>query len=807
MSMARNMVGLCLVTMVTVVGCGKSDSKQNASSISAMNEPVTFVVYSNTGLALDGGGLFDALVQALKTTSIDFAADLGNCLPAGTPPEGVAVIWEQVDESRRQIGVPIYPVAGTGDIFDQTSSAAYTARYGPRWYGFTRGNIRFLVLDTGDEAFREGFGDRPRISDEQMSWLAAELDAIPKSQTAVILMNRPLWSDDPSLWRDTLLPVLKTGPVGLLVTSTSRGLIDWGTIDGIRAVSTGCTGLSESAGPGLFPHMLLITAVDGSFSFRVLEPDSTLYEGIPVTTGTYDIIDDLTGQLTIPPLKTDPGWNVSSTAEITLTNEFDTAFNGLITFDVFGSPVWSIRPLEIPIAVRPGERTTYHVQISAPAPDLGPMPRYTVTLADSENILLNRSETLTLAVPRPRTGEVIAVKAEIPAAIPYDFNGSSLRIPVDVGSIDTCGRVAIYRDSDNTTPECVYISPLVNFTPGISTFTWDGRTLDGQPVSPCELTCYLFAYNKTAPATWVADGPPDPGGSFTVERTLAGLRLETQTTFGIVAYPLGTSITSPKAEPLQDFSSILGVQKLRGYARGADDHVYLATGNGLVSIYARSGDKVIDQAFGDNGYLRLTGYRGRTIGAPVYWNGRIYLGIGGGNGSTPSVLIIDSVTGELLDAIDLGAFYGEYKEPPALAASGRGLYCAHPQDRLAFLLNEAGDIIWTNDTGDPRVGDIDADGMSLSYGVGVDRNGFTYLPAPGTSARCGILGPDGRGLFRVILTQLAGLRVERAVPLIEGRDTDGIFFVTRGGDRPYVFHIPYTIRTGMIVPRTTTVVR
>jgi hypothetical protein len=353
----------------------------------------------------------------------------------------------------------------------------------------------------------------------------------------------------------------------------------------------------------------------------------------------------------------------------------------------------------------------------------------------------------------------------------------------------------------------MYISPLVNFTPGISTFVWDGLSLDGQPASPGELTCYLFAYNKTAPATWVADGPPDPGGSFTVERTLAGLRLETQTTSGIASFPLGASISSPESEPIQDFGGILGKRKLRGYARGDDNRVYLSTDYGLMCVYIRSGETVIDQSFGENGRLRLTGYRGRAIGVPVYWNGRVYLGIGGGNGSTPSVLVIDSVTGETLSAFDLGAFYGEYREPPSLAASHRGLYCAHPQDRLAFLLNETGDIIWANDTGDPRVGDIDADGMSFSYGIGLDRDGFTYLPAPGTSARCGILGPDGRGLFRVILVQLAGIRVERAVPLIEGRDTDGIFFVTRCGDRPYVFHIPYTVRRGMIVPRTTTVVQ
>ncbi len=49
--------------------------------------------------------------------------------------------------------------------------------------------------------------------------------------------------------------------------------------------------------------------------------------------------------------------------------------------------------------------------------------------------------------------------------------------------------------------------------------------------------------------------------------------------------------------------------------------------------------------------------------------------------------------------------------------------------------------------------------------------------------------------------QLPGLRVSSVFPVIEGVRTDGLYFVTRGGDVPYVFHVPFTIRKGKIVDK------
>ena len=122
---------------------------------------------------------------------------------------------------------PVYPVAGMQDVFDYESDLAYSSHYGPSWYSFDRGGITFIVLDTSDDSYRHGFGKGARIGEEQMDWLGKCLVKAGKSPV-VLLMNRPLWNDDPGFWRDHLLKTLKKGTVSLIVTCGEEGLFDRG---------------------------------------------------------------------------------------------------------------------------------------------------------------------------------------------------------------------------------------------------------------------------------------------------------------------------------------------------------------------------------------------------------------------------------------------------------------------------------------------------------------------------------------------------------------------------------------------------
>ncbi len=762
--------------------------------------PVTFAVFGNTGCTVDGVKTYESLIRAVNEYGVDFSVNLGNNLSDGIPPAGVKPVWDAVEKNVEQFGAPVYPVVGKNDVFDFESDVEYSNRYGPMWYSFMREGKLFIVLNTEDDAYREGFGTKPRIGEEQLEWLVNSLKDSKNVKSTVLFMNNPLWLESPALWTDRILPVLKTGDVNLIVTCFENGLYDWGIIDGIRTVSTGCTGSMKSKNPGLFPHFLIITVNGDKSLFRVLLPDGTNREGIPVNRDRFDAVMEVSAPLTLPVLKTDPSWNINETLNLSFENSFESPLSIKLDFSVYTKTSWEISPSAMDFSILPGVTKTVNLGIKGLNPELGPVPKYSSELKLGETIAFGYDGLIEMEIPLPRTGEVVPISAQIRRTVPYDFDGKSLKIPVEIKTIDTCGRLVIYNESETEIPVCLHVAPLRDFKAGINEFIWDGLDLRGNPAARGTLSYKIFIYNKKAPATWVAVGPPNKFGNFSVERTFSGLTGKTHTGDTLISYRIGSSTGNPKSEEIQSFTDILEGLSLNGMSRGEGDIVYLSTDAGIACVYVKMKRVIENVSFGENGFVRLTDYRSRLIGSPSYHNGLVYVGIGGEEGSPPGILVLDCESGEEVSFIRLGEFFGEYAEPPSICIDDRGIYCAHPDDGPVIMMSHSGDVLWVNEAGG-SAGDMDSDGRSHNYGISVDRYGFSYVNTPGYSARCGVIGPDGKGLFRVILVQLPGLRVSSVFPMIEGKPTDGLYFVTRGGDVPYVFHVPFTILAGEIVDR------
>lgn len=99
--------------------------------------------------------------------------------------------------------------------------------------------------------------------------------------------------------------------------------------------------------------------------------------------------------------------------------------------------------------------------------------------------------------------------------IQYDFDGSTLSIPVQVSGV-TAGIVfAVYTKGKadaigpvtnghlgwhyvNKVDTCVYFSPLRNYGVGANTITWDGKDQDGGVVPPGEYTYYLWSFDNVS---------------------------------------------------------------------------------------------------------------------------------------------------------------------------------------------------------------------------------------------------------------------------------------------------------------------
>ena len=784
---------LLTVCLIFSSACGSG----NKASIPG--KPVTFAVLGNTGLVADNGAALGSLISAINVNKVDFSVDLGNRLPEGIPSAGLEALWSAVDKDQEKFSAPVYPLAGVQDVFDYESELAYSSRYGPSWYFFTREGITFIALNTGDDSYRHGFGQGARIGDEQLEWLGICLTKTGKSPV-VLFMHRPLWKDAPQVWRDRLLPQLKKGNVLLAVSCCEEGLFEWGEVDGIRAVSTGCTGPMLKKSLGLFPHALLVTVDGKKVRFRVLSPGGTVEDGIRINKQTVEKFRGFAQAFKPPVLTGSPSWRISESLNVRLANPFDFPLTGKLTFKTYPSTSWSIRPGELEIVVEPKAEKTYYLDIQGNPPELGPLPGYLMELKADKTDILSQVGALTFQIPRPRTGSPIPVSVITANVISYAFDGKPLRIPVSVKEPDTCGRVVIYRRNTSEVPVCVYISDLKDLRPSMNEFVWNGRSLEGGRVSPGPLSFMVFVYNKKAPVTWVAVGPSDPGGTFTVERDLSGLVGKTHTDHSLVLYRIGSSFGEPKAENLESIEELLDGMPLEGFAVDDRKRIFLATRAGIACAVLSGGRAALDASFGEQGYLRFNGIRGRKVGSPSFADGNLYVGIGGGMGKGPKILSIDCASGKIGSEIDLTGYFGTASAPPAVTADKSGIYVAHPEGEVVVRLSPQGDIIWMNEAGD-LIGDRDGDGKSFVYGIGADKFGVSYVNATGTSVRCGVLGPDGRGLFRVIFVQLPGLRVSSVVPMIEGKESDGLYFVTRGGDIPYVFHVPFTVRTGTIVEK------
>jgi hypothetical protein len=780
-----------LLAVAFFPSCGRDDKPHPPSA------PVTFAVYGNTGLDLDNGIEFGSLISAINGQGVAFSVDLGNRLPGGVPSGGVEALWGEVDRDMEKFTSPVFPVAGENDIFDSRSDVIYTERYGPPWYSFTREGITFIILHTGDESYNYGLGVLPRIGDEQREWLK-NTGAKAGDSPVVLFMNQPLWNTAPRLWADTLLPALRSVKTVLAIACSTEGLCDWGRAVGVRVITTGCTGPTAEKGIGLFPHALLVTMKGSEITFRTLKSDGVLKPGIPVNPDIRAETDRLIGAFRPSALQADEGWRIGQTFSLEGKNPFSERITGELSFRVFNGTQWTIRPAAVPINIEPDASNTFHLDFRGTPPELGPPPVYRLSLKAGDTGICDREGPVAVKIPKPRTGALIPLEVRIPERIPWNFGASPLRVPVDVEGTDTCGRLAVYRTGDNHAPECIYISNLRDFRPGVNEFVWNGTDLRGRRVSEGPLICLVFAYNKKAPVTWVADGPPGEAGSFTVQRGSSGLIGTTHTEKGLVEFRIGASLGEPQPQDAGSLEALLDGLPPIGFA-GDDKHrTFFSARTGLACVFTSGGKLRPDYSFAKRGYLRLPDYRGRSIGGVAYGAGKLYLALGGGMGQGPSVLLIDSESGKVDSEITLTEYYGETPEPPAVAADDRGVIIAHPSRDILFKLSPEGDVLWMNESGDD-IGDFDADGRSFTWGIGMDGFGNSYVASPGTSARCGVIGPDGRGLFRVILVQLPGLRVSSAVPCIEGKSSDGLYFVTRGGDRPYVFHVPFTVRRAEIV--------
>ena len=92
----------------------------------------------------------------------------------------------------KKIGVPFFQVVGNHDLDAERSAMrdtrTYERHFGPAYYSFNRGAIHYVVLN---DVFWIGGGYIGFVSDEQLSWLASDLDHVERGTPVVVFAHIP----------------------------------------------------------------------------------------------------------------------------------------------------------------------------------------------------------------------------------------------------------------------------------------------------------------------------------------------------------------------------------------------------------------------------------------------------------------------------------------------------------------------------------------------------------------------------------------------------------------------------------------
>lgn len=163
-----------------------------------------------------------AAANALRPGFVVMGGDMVDDPASETQLETVLRITAGLDSA-----IPMFWVPGNHDIASDTvrptrhSIDKYRENFGRDYYGFGRGDIRFLVLDT---VVLHSPHHVPGELEEQMAWFEWEIDRAREQQTQVVLFgHHPLFLSHPSepdsYWnlpqerRDPLLDIIRRGGI------------------------------------------------------------------------------------------------------------------------------------------------------------------------------------------------------------------------------------------------------------------------------------------------------------------------------------------------------------------------------------------------------------------------------------------------------------------------------------------------------------------------------------------------------------------------------------------------------------------
>lgn len=205
-------------------------------------------------------GVLQQGVDALAAEDLDLVLHVGDLVESSRSPSEVTALFQQATGILDQLPVPWFLTAGDHDVnpplfqqdsADRSREALFQQLYGQRvpqfaqqpYYSFDFGGYHFIALYSHQALHSDPrFGNifLAQIYDDQLAWLAADLDANQQAHGTVVFIHQPLWYHW-SAWQ-RVHELLAKHRVALVISGHHHYDQDGGSLGGVRYLTVGATG-------------------------------------------------------------------------------------------------------------------------------------------------------------------------------------------------------------------------------------------------------------------------------------------------------------------------------------------------------------------------------------------------------------------------------------------------------------------------------------------------------------------------------------------------------------------------------------
>ncbi|REK22621.1 MAG: hypothetical protein DWQ42_16690 [Planctomycetota bacterium] len=125
-------------------------------------------------------------VRAVNRLRPDFVMSVGDLIEGYTEDQAqVEREWQEFLGFIEKMEMKFFFVAGNHDVTNPMMHRVWREHFGPTYYSFDYKGVHFICLCSEDPNFR--------IGDEQLEWLAADLEKARDARWTLVFLHKPLW--------------------------------------------------------------------------------------------------------------------------------------------------------------------------------------------------------------------------------------------------------------------------------------------------------------------------------------------------------------------------------------------------------------------------------------------------------------------------------------------------------------------------------------------------------------------------------------------------------------------------------------